>query len=114
LNISLLMLSAAYLVMRLTPPRPQRADRIRQPSMLLLGLMIALTMLAMLVSAFVVLVPWTNIVFGLALALSWFVASCRYRTHAEPGWIEGIDRALGIGWVLTTTASYPLFLLAFR
>jgi hypothetical protein len=79
--------------------------------MLLLGLMIAVVMLAMLLAAFVALVPWTNTVFGLALALSWFVAARRHRTRAEPGWIEWIGRALGVGWAVTTMATYPLFLL---
>ena len=57
LNIALFMLAVAYLVIRLIPPRPPRSDLIRQPGMLFLGLMIALPILLMPLSAFVLLVP---------------------------------------------------------
>src|SRR5262249_24774647 len=49
---ALIMLAAAYLVMRLIPPRPSMSDLIRQPGMLFLGLVIAPSILLMLLSAF--------------------------------------------------------------
>jgi Flp pilus assembly protein TadB len=112
LNLSLSMLTVAYLVMRLIPPRPNRSDLIRQPGMLFLGLSIALMILLMLLSAFVPLVPWTNIIIALALGLPWFAAARRYRSRAELGWIEGVGRSVGMGWIVTTAAIYPL--LVFR
>jgi hypothetical protein len=32
--------------------------------------------------------------------------------RAEPGWIEGLGRAFGVGVVVSVGASYPLYLLA--
>ena len=61
LNISLWMLTLAYLVIRLISPRAPRPELIRQPGMLFLGSMIALLILSLLLSAFVPLVPWTEI-----------------------------------------------------
>lgn len=112
LALSLWMLTTAYLVMRLIPPRPPRSDLIRQPGMLLLGLMIGLAILLMLLSAFVPLRGWTNVIIALALGLSWLAACRRYRSRAEPGWIEGMGRFVGVGWVVSTAATYPLYLLA--
>ena len=45
----------------------------------------------MAVSAAVNPGPSTNIIVGLALGLSWVAACYRYRSRAEPGWIEGLD-----------------------
>ena len=109
--LSLWMLTLAYLVMRLIPPRPPRSDLIRQPGMLLLGLMIGLMILLMFLSTFVPLVAWTNVIIALALGLSWLAACRRYRSRAELGWIEGIGRFVGVGWIVTTAAIYPLYLL---
>ena len=112
LNFALLMLALAYLVIRLIPPRPPRSDLIRQPGMLLLGLMIGLAILLMPLSAFVPLVAWTNMIIALALGLSWLAACRRYRSRAELGWIEGLGRSVGVGLVVSTAATYPLYLLA--
>ena len=114
LNISLWMLTLAYLVIRLIPPRPPGPDLIRQPGMLFLGSMIALLILSMLLSAFVPLVPWTNIPIALALVLSWLVASRRHRSRAEPGWIEVLGRTVGVGWIVSEASSYPLYLMVYR
>jgi multisubunit Na+/H+ antiporter MnhB subunit len=112
LNIALLMLAVAYLVIRLIPPRPSRSDLIRQPGMLLLGVLIGLSILLMALSAFVPLVAETNMIIALALGLSWRAACRRYRPRAEPGWIEGLGRSVGVGLVVSTAAIYPLYLLA--
>jgi hypothetical protein len=76
--------------------------------------MIGILMSALFVSMFVPLVAWTNIVIALALALSWFVACRRHRSRAEPGWIERLGISLGVGWIITTAAAYPLYLLFYR
>jgi hypothetical protein len=110
-NIALLMLAVAYLVIRLVPPRPSMSDLIRQPGMLFLGLMIALSILLMLLSVFVPLVPWTNMIIALALGRSWLAASRRYRSHAELGWIENIGRSVAVGLIVSNAAAYPLYLL---
>jgi hypothetical protein len=68
----------------------------------------------MLLSAFVVLVPWTNILIAVALGLSWLAASRRYRSRAELGWIEGIGRSVGVGLIVSTAATYPLYLFVYR
>ena len=114
LSLSLWMLTAAYLGMRLIPPRPRGSDLMRQPGMLFLGLMIALGILLLLLSAFVPLVPWTNVIIAFALGLSWLAASRRYRSRAELGWIEGIGRSVAVGSIVTTAAVYPLYLLVYR
>ena len=111
LALSLWMLTMAYLVMRLIPPRPPKSDLIRQPGMLLLGLMIGLVILLMPLSVFVPLVPWTNVIIALALGLSWLATCRRYRARAESGWIEGLGRIVAVGWVASTAAIYPLYLL---
>ncbi len=112
LNIALLMLTVAYLVIRLIPPRPPRSDLIRQPGMLFLGILIGLMILLMALSAFVPLVAPTNMIIALALGLSWRTACRRYRSRAELGWIESLGRSVGVGLVVSTAASYPLYLLA--
>jgi hypothetical protein len=111
LQVSLLMLTIAYLVMRLIPPGPPRSDLIRQPGMLLFGLGIGLSILLMLLSAFVPLVAWTNVIIALALGLSWLAVCRRYRSRAEPGWIEGIGRFVAVGEIVSTAAIYPVYLL---
>ena len=112
LNIALLMLALAYIWIRLIPPRLPRSDLIRQPGMLLLVLLIGLAFLYMALSAFVPLGAWTNMIIALALGLSWRAACRRYRSRAEPGWIEGLGRSFGVGLVVSIAASYPLYLLA--
>jgi hypothetical protein len=112
LNIALLMLTLAYLVIRLIPPRPPRSDLICQPGMLLLGLLIGLSILLLALSAFVPLVAPTNLIIALVLGLSWGAACRRYRSRAEPGWIENLGLSVGVGLVVSTAAIYPLYLLA--
>ena len=115
LNIALLMLAVAYVVMRLIPPRPPRSDLIRQPGMLFLGLLIGLGLVLFLfvaLSAFVPLVAGTNMIIALVLGLSWGAACRRYRSRAEPGWIEGLGRTVGVGLVVSIAVTYPLYLLA--
>jgi hypothetical protein len=110
-GLSLRMLTLACLVIRLIPPRPLRSDLVRQPGMLLLGVMIALLILLMLLSVFTPLVPWTNVLIALALGLSW-LAACRHnRSRAELEWIEGIGRTVGIGSIVFSAANYPFYLL---
>jgi hypothetical protein len=112
LNIAVLMLALAYLVIRLIPPRPPRSDLIRQPGMLLLGLLIGLVILLMALAAFVPMVVGTNMIIALVLGLSWGAACRRYRSRAEPGWIEGLGRSVGVGLVVSTAAIDLLYLLA--
>lgn len=112
LGLCLWMLNLTYIVIRLMRPRPLGSDLIRQPGMLLLWSMIGVLMVALLLSMFVPLVPWTNVVLALALALSWFFACRRHRSRAEPGWIEKLGIALGVGWIVSTMSAYPLYLLS--
>ena len=78
--------------------------------MLFLGLMIAFAILLMPLTGFVPLAPWTNLIIALALGLSWLAASRRYRSRAELGWVEGVGRCVGIGWIVSTALIYPLYL----
>jgi hypothetical protein len=73
--------------------------------MLVLVLLIGLAFLYMALSAFVPLVAPTNMIIALALGLSWYVACRRYRSRAEPGWIEGLGRSFGVGLVVAIAAS---------
>jgi hypothetical protein len=112
LAIALLVLAVAYLVIRLIPPRPPRSDLIRQPGMLPLGLLIGLLIPLMALSAFVPRVAGTNMIIALVLGLSWGAACRRHRSRAEPGWIEGLGRSVGVGLVVSTAAIDALYLLA--
>ncbi len=105
----------AYVYIRLVPPRLPMSDLIRQPGVLFLGLMIAFLMsrLALALVAFVPPFPPESLVFALALGLSWYVACRRYRSRAEPGWIEVLGRSFGVGLVVSDAANYPLYLLNF-
>jgi hypothetical protein len=105
LTIALLMLAVAYVWIRLIPPRLRGSDLMRQPGMLVLVLLIGLSMPLLALSAFVPLVAPTNMIFALALGLSWYVACRRYRSRAEPGWIEGLGRSFGVGLVVAIAAS---------
>jgi len=108
LTIAFLTLAVDYVWLRLIPPRLPRSDLIRQPGMLFLILLIGLAFLFMALSAFVPPVAWTNMIIALALGLSWGAACRRYRSRAEPGWIEGLGRSFGVGLVVSIAATYPL------
>jgi hypothetical protein len=112
LTSAVMMLAVAYVWIRLIPPRLPGSDLIRQPGMLSLGLLIGLAILWMALSAFVPLVAETNMIIALALGLSWGAACHRYRSRAEPGWIEGLGRSVGVGLVVSIATTYPLYLLA--
>jgi hypothetical protein len=108
LTIALLNLAAAYVWIRLIPLRLPVSDLMRQPGMLLLVLLIGLAFLYMALSAFVPLGAETNMIIALTLGLSWDAACRRYRSRAEPGWIEGLGRSVGVGLVVSIATSYPL------
>jgi hypothetical protein len=103
-TIAILMLAVAYVWIRLVPPRLPTRDLIRQPGMLSLVLMTGLSTLLWPLSAFVPLKPPTNAIFALVLGLSWCVACRRYRSRAEPGWMEGLGRVFGVGLVIAIAA----------
>jgi hypothetical protein len=107
LTIALLNLAVAYVWIRLISPKLPWRDLMRQPGMLVLILLIASAFLYMAVSAFVPPGASTNMIVGLALGLSWVAACHRYRSRAEPGWIEGLGRSFGVGLVVAVAASYP-------
>lgn len=100
LTIALLNLASAYVLIRLMPPRLPGRDLILQPGMLSLLLLIGLALLYMALSAFVAPASGTNMIIALALALSWAGACLRYRSRAEPGWIEALGRCIGVGLVV--------------
>ena len=108
LTIALLDLAVAYVWIRLIPPRLPTSDLIRQPGMLSLVLLIGLAFLYLALSAFVPLVAETNMIIALALGLSWGAACRRYRSRAEPGWIEGLGRSVGVGLVVAIATTYTL------
>jgi amino acid transporter len=112
LNVALALLVVAYLAIRLIPPRPPRSNLIRQPGMLLLGALVGLVILLFALSPFVPLVAGTNIIISLALGLTWVAACRRYRSRAEPGWIEGLGRSVGVGLVIATAAIDAVYFLA--
>jgi hypothetical protein len=107
LTIALLNLASAYILIRSIPPRLPGSDLIRQPGVLVLVLLIGLASLRMALSAFVPPVAATNRIIALALGSSWGAACRRYRSRAEPGWIEGLGRSLGVGLVVAIATTYP-------
>jgi hypothetical protein len=108
LTIALLNLAVAYVWIRLIPPRLRRSDLIRQPGMLVLVLLIGLAFVYVALSAFVPRGAWMNLIIALPLGLSWGAACRRYRSRAEPGWIEGLGRSFGLGLVVAIATTYPL------
>jgi hypothetical protein len=105
LTMALLMLVVAYVWIRLVPPRLSWSDLVRQPGMLFVVLLIGLSIPLLPLSAFVPLVAPTTTIFALALGLSWYLACRRYRSRAEPGWIEGLGRSFGVGLIVAIAAT---------
>jgi hypothetical protein len=107
LTIAILSLAVAYVAIRLIPPRLPMSDLMRQPGMHVLVLLIGLAFLYTALSTFVPLVDSTktNMIIALALGLSWGAACRRYRSRAEPGWIEGLGRSFGVGLVVAIATS---------
>jgi hypothetical protein len=105
LTIALLSLAVAYVWIRLIPPHLPWPDMIRQPGMLLLILLIGVALLCAALSAIAPKVAQPTIVIALALGLSWCAACYHYRSRAEPGWIEGLGRAFGIGLLVAIATS---------
>jgi len=105
LTMFLLMLLTAYIWMRLIPPRLPVSDLIRQPGALFFGLLCGFSILLLPLSAFVPLDDASTMrIFAIALGSSWLVACRRYRSRAEPGWIEGLGRFYGVGLLLVIAA----------
>jgi hypothetical protein len=105
LENAVVMLSLGYLAIRLVPPRPPRLDLIRQPGMLSFGLVLL-----------VMALPWCGpveiLILFVASVLSWIAACLVYRSRAEPGWIEGLGRSVGVGWLAYIANVYALYALA--
>ena len=104
-TIAVLIFGAAYVQIRLRSPCLPVADLIRQPGMLgfilLIGLALPLAPLALVVR------PDAPVLrmLALALGLSWAGACYRYRSRAEPGWIEGLGRTFGVGLIIALATS---------
>jgi hypothetical protein len=107
-TMAVLALAAAYVWIRLIPPRLPFSDLIHQPGILVLIFLIGLAFLYIALAAFVPPVAQTNMIIALALGLSWATACRRYRSQAEPGWIEGLGRCVGIGLIISIATSYPV------
>jgi hypothetical protein len=106
-TIAVLELVVAYIWIRLIPPRLPWRDLIRQPGMLLLILLIGFSFVYMAVSAFVLLGAASDMIIVFPLGMSWAAACFRYRARAEPGWIEGLGRCLGVGILIAIATTYP-------
>ncbi len=104
-TIALLDLGVAYVWIRLIPPRLPVSDLMRQPGMLVLVLLIGLAVLYAALFAFAPQFAPRNMIVALALGLSWCLACVRYRSRAEPGWIEGLGRFFGVGLVVSIATS---------
>jgi hypothetical protein len=111
LRNAVMMLAVAYVGISLIPPRLPESDLIRQPGMLSLGLLIGLVFLWRAFFPTAPPVGETHLIISLALGLSWGAACHRYRSRAEPGWIEGLGRSVGVGWVVYLANFYTLYLL---
>lgn len=107
LTMALLNFAVAYFWIRLIPPHLPWPDLIRQPGMLSLVLLMGLAFLCLALSVLVPQVPQPTMIIALALGLSWGAACYRYRSRAEPGWIERLGRFFGVGLVvaIATTSS---------
>jgi hypothetical protein len=106
LTIALLNLAVGYVWIRLIPPRLPWLDMIRQPGVLVLILLIGIAFVCLALSALAPRVAQPNWIIAVALALSWAVACFHYRSRAEPGWIEVLGRAFGVGLVVALAVSY--------
>jgi hypothetical protein len=113
LTNAVMMLAVAYVGIRLIPPRLPESDLFLQPGMLALGLLVVLLFLYMALSELDLLGvwAWTDLIITVALGLSWGAACRRYRSRAEPGWIEGLGRSFGFSLVVCVATTYISSLL---
>jgi hypothetical protein len=115
LNSLVFMLTPTYTIVRLRWPRPTSRDLFWQPGMLtsLIVLFYHSILLFCVLFSYVIhtvlyvsLDPW----FGhrprllylpcCLVACGWLVAKLAGRFRPEPGWIEWLGRALGLGWMV--------------
>ena len=67
---------------------------------------VAIAFICLALSAVAPRVAQPNLVIALAFALSWAAACFRYRSCAEPGWIEVLGRVFAVGLIVTIAVSY--------
>ncbi len=103
---AVVMLAVAYVAIRLIPPRLPESDLICQPGMLSLGLLVGLFFIYMALAQMSLLNVWTDLIMTVAVGVSWSAACWFYRSHAEPGWIEGLGRSFGVSVVLFIAMTY--------
>ena len=103
---AVVMLAVAYVAIRLIPPRLPESDLICQPGILAFGLLVGLFFLIMALAQMGLLNTWTALIMTVAVGVSWSAACWFYRSHAEPGWIEGLGRSFGVSLVLSIAMTY--------
>lgn len=108
---AVMMLAVAYVAIRLIPPRLPESDLFCQPGMLSLGLLIGLFFLYMTLAQMHLLNFWTDLIMTIAIGVPWGAACWFHRSHAEPGWIEGLGRSFGVSVVLSIAMIYISSLL---
>ena len=104
-TILLINVAVAYVWIRLVRPRLPIRDMLRQPGALGLMLLMPSALVYAVLAALIPSAP-TNLIVGIALALSWVAACFHFRSIAEPGWIEGFGRLVAICLIAAVATSY--------
>jgi hypothetical protein len=104
-TILLINVAVAYVWIRLVRPRLPIRDMLRQPGALGLILLMPSALVYAVLDALIPTAP-TNLIVGIALALSWVAACFHFRSIAEPGWIEGFGRLVAISLIAAVATSY--------
>ena len=105
-TILLINVGVAYVWIRLVRPRLPIRDMLRQPGALGLMLPIPFAFVYAGLAAIAPSAP-SNLIIGVALALSWVAACFHFRSIAEPGWIESFGRLVAISLIAAVATSYP-------
>jgi hypothetical protein len=94
-------LTPAYVLLRLTPPRPPLRAVLRQPGMVaglavIFGLFWGTGWLLMLFPKFVNSMTAAPIAVGGSVALAWLILGLSRQCQSEAGWIDRLGRSLGV------------------
>ncbi len=96
----LVCVTPAALLFRLRRPRPAWGRILRQPGAIACLSVLAATLLVVDLTWLGVSIPTRFINMGGVVTASWFVLLVTRRWRSEPGWVDRLGRAVGVGWIV--------------
>jgi hypothetical protein len=100
LIVLLLVGSLAFVLMRLRRPRPPLGSVLLQPGMVAVEAMLAGVVFGLGLAVSEVAAIYGMLALSSAVLLAWAALALAGWWRPEPGWIDRLGRALGIGWCL--------------